>query len=129
MSDELKKVEIEIAKVRLAKEQLELRDAVNRAERRQRVSDGADRLIGAGRSVAQISAAAIAQRTPLAPVAWAKIFTFYGLAIVLFITYLAGLPESKSNALVVAFFASAALALYATVLLLKKLLQLVFSPS
>ena len=117
MSDELKKVEIEIAKVRLAKEQLELRDAVNRAERRQRVSDGADRLIGAGRSVAQISAAAIAQRT------------FYGLAIVLFITYLAGLPESKSNALVVAFFASAALALYATVLLLKKLLQLVFSPS
>lgn len=68
MSDELKRLEVELAKVRLAKEQLELQDARQRPERRQRVADGADRLIGAGRSAAQSSAAAIAQRTPSTPV-------------------------------------------------------------
>lgn len=47
----------------------------------------------------------------------------------LFVMYLAGLPESKSNPLVIAFFAGAAFGLYATLLLLKKLLQLIFRPT
>lgn len=126
MSDELKRLEVELARVRLAKEQLELRDALQRAERKQRIADTADTLVDAGRRAAKSSAAAVAQRTPSAPVAWSKIVVIAGLALLLFATYLAGLPESKSNLLVVAFFAAAALGLYALVLLLKKLLQLTF---
>lgn len=39
MSDELKRLEIELAKVRLAKEQLELHDALKRAQRKQVISE------------------------------------------------------------------------------------------
>lgn len=126
MSDELKRLEIELAKVRLAKEQIELREAVERVQRKQRLADSADKIIEVGRAAAQGSAAAIAQRTPTASVAWSKILTFGALAFLLFIVYVAGLPESKSNALLVAFIISAAFGLYAAALLLKKLLQLVF---
>jgi hypothetical protein len=126
MSDELKRIEVELAKVRLAKEQLELRDALQRAERKQKLADGADKILNTGRSAVHSSAAAIAQRTPKAPVPWGRVFAVYGVALVLFVVYATGLPESKSNALAVAFFASLAFAGYGTLLLVQKLLQLLF---
>jgi hypothetical protein len=126
MSDELKRLEVELAKVRLAKEQLELRDAVQRSERRQKLTNGADKIIDIGRSAANSSVEALSQRTPKMPVPLGKVLTYYGIAVVLLFAYFAGLPESKENALILAFFASVASAGYGTFLLLQKLLQFVF---
>lgn len=125
MSDELKRLEIELAKVRLAKEQLELHDALKRAQRKQVISDGTAKVVNASRNAAHNSSAALSDRTSRTPVPWANIFGYYVLSAVLFAVYAAGLPESKRNLLVIAFFASCAIALLATYLLLKKLIQVV----
>ena len=124
MSDELKRLEIELAKVRLAKEQLELHDALKRAERHQAISEGTAKVVEVGRSAAHNSAAALSDRTSRTPVPWTKVFGYYALSAALFAIYVAGLPESKRNLVVIAFFASCAVALLATYLLLKKLIQL-----
>lgn len=126
MDNELKKLEVELAKVRLAKEQLELRDALKRAERRQNLAGGAERIVAAGVSVARSAAIGIADKTPRTPVAWRHVFTQLAVAAALFIIYVIGLPDSKNNLLLVAFFASVAFAGYGTFLFTKKVFQVVF---
>ena len=54
MNEELKQLEIELAKVRLAKEQLELRDALKRAQRQQAISDKTEKVVAVGRNAALV---------------------------------------------------------------------------
>ena len=126
MSDDLKKIEIEIAKVRLAKEQLELRDALRRADRKQRIEDRVAKVLSGSKAAARATAGGIAELTPRQVVSWSKVFFQFVVAGSAFLVYASGLPESKNNALVGAFFLGAAFALYGAILFVKKVLQLIF---
>ena len=127
MNEELKQLEIELAKVRLAKEQLELRDALKRAQRQQAISDKTEKVVAVGRNAAHNSSVALSDATSRTPVPWKNVFVYYTLSAALFAIYVAGLPDSKHNMFVIAFFASCAVAILATNLLLKKLIQLVLN--
>ncbi|MFC7286460.1 hypothetical protein ACFQPC_00270 [Herminiimonas glaciei] len=133
MSDELNQLELEITRIRLAKEQLELREAIQREERKRKIGVGADRVISFGVAAAQSSVAAIAKQAESEPISGVKIVIRYSIAIAIFYGVLFSvnlLGDGKNPWLivltVVALVVSGAFALSATILLLKKLLQIVF---
>lgn len=124
MDDEIKRLETELAKVRLAKEKLELQRSLRKEVQREKLSAAADRVIDAGREVATQSIQVAERITPTEPISWSRIALAYFFACALFVVYIAGLPDSKNNILVFAFFGSCALAAFGSYLLLRKLLQL-----
>lgn len=133
MSDELNQLELEISRIRLAKEQLELREAIQREERKRKIGVGADRVISFGVAAAQSSVSAIAKQAESEPISGVKIVIRYSIAIAIFYGVLFSvnlLGDGKNPWLivltVVALVVSGAFALSATILLLKKLLQTVF---
>jgi len=124
MDDELKRLETELAKVRLAKEKLELQRSMRQELQREKLSNAADRVIGASREAADNSLKTIARNTRRTPIAWSQVAMAYAVAAVLFIIWVAGMPESQNNALAFFLIGSCAFAIYGSYLLLRKFLQL-----
>lgn len=123
MSDELQQLELEIAKVRLAKEESELRAAILREERLRKMGAGAEKSIDFGNSAGMDSTPAIAKHAEGKPNREVKIVIYYAVAIAILygLLYLE-LWKIESpweiSLIVAALILSGALGLFATILLL-----------
>ncbi|MFZ6849043.1 hypothetical protein [Undibacterium sp. RuRC25W] len=126
MSDELRQLEIELAKVKLEKEKLELQEAQKRYQKKQAVSAGVEKVMEEVVDVAKNSADTISRNVPETQIPLDKVAIFYGISIVFFLLYASDLPANKHSIWVIAFFVAVGFAGYATVLFIIKFFQTVF---
>ncbi len=130
MSEELKQLEIQLAKVRLAIETLELQEAQTRAKYKRIVSSGTETAV----NVAKNSVDMISQNVPRTKIRWSSIFICVFLGFLGVLSILAGqnnvIPiEKNSPAAWIIFIAILVFLGLAALLFIIKISQSLFRPA